>query len=98
MIKAELQSILDAVNNSDYSNFIEYQNINRLLVEKLSQLTKEDKSPILDAWLNMGLIEIRKEVEKLNNFQNLMPDKQRVEFMYSKSTISMSLTNIIMHL
>ena len=55
---------------------------------------------MLDAWLSMGIDEIRKDLGTRlgNGFENLSRDRQRAEFMYSKSTITMALTNILMNL
>lgn len=102
-MKSELQLILNKINNlTTYSeeNLNEYAGLVRLTSDKLSILQQEDKNPMLDAWLNMGIEEIRKE---LNNrlrvdFTTLSPEKQKTEFMYSRSTVSLALTNIIMHL
>ena len=101
--KSELQGLLNQINNLNVSvpgAIGEYKLVVRQVAEKLQSLQNEDKSPMLDAWITMGIGEIKKELEQrlLSDFESLNPDKQKTEFMYSKSTVSMSLTNILMHL
>ena len=103
MTKNELQSLLNMVNNvtlSSTDGIKEYISIVKLCADKLNTMQHEDKSPVLDVWLKMGIEEIQKDiVGRLgSSFENLSPDRQRTELMYSKSTIAMSLTNIMMHL
>jgi hypothetical protein len=98
MLKVELQNILNSINNAEFSQFLEYQNTVKLIIEKLNHIKQEDRSPMLDAWLTMGSDEIKKESQRLNDFGKYSPEKQKTEFMYSKSTVSMALTNILMHL
>lgn len=103
MNKSELQGFLNNINNMVFTNeekIREYISLLKQCVEKLQTLQKEDKSPMLDAWLGMGLQEIRKELnDKFNNdFDILSADKQKTELMYSRSTVTIALTNILMHL
>jgi hypothetical protein len=101
--KSELQVILNQINNLNTTAtgaLSEYVSLVKLCAEKLQSIQKEDKSPMLDAWLTMGIGEIKRELDqRLNSdFASMSPEKQKTEFMYSKSTVSMSLTNILMHL
>jgi phage portal protein BeeE len=101
--KSELQTLLNQINNLNTTipgAVNEYISLVKITNEKLQSLLKEDKSPMLDAWLTMGLEEIKKELEQRlrNDFDGMSPEKQKTEFMYSKSVVSMSLTNILMHL
>jgi hypothetical protein len=103
MNKSELQGLLNNINNIVFSNedkIYEYISLLKQCVEKLQTLQNEDKSPMLDAWLSMGLVEIKKELDnKFNNgFDKLTGDKQKTELMYSRSSVTMALTNILMHL
>jgi hypothetical protein len=103
MNKSELQGLLNNINNMVFTNegkIYEYISLLKQCVEKLQTLQKEDKSPMLDAWLSMGLQEIKKELDnKFNNgFDKLIGDKQKSELMYSQSSVTMALTNILMHL
>jgi hypothetical protein len=103
MNKSELQELINNINNLLFSGEEKIQLYISLLkqcVEKLQTLQNEDKSPMLDAWLSMGLQEIRKELnEKFGNgFENLSSDKQKSELMYSRSTVTIALTNILMHI
>jgi hypothetical protein len=68
--------------------------------EKLDAYKPDRSNPMLEAWLNAGLEEINKELQtRLSvGFSSLSPDKQKTEFMYSRSTVSLALTNIIMNL
>lgn len=103
MIKSEIQEILNKINSitilsSDYKS--EYYTILKRCVEKLQPLQKEDKNPMLETWLNMGMQEIQKElVERFKeDFENLSPERQKTEFLYSRSVVTMALINILMHL
>lgn len=103
MIKSELQEILNRINNlssGSTETIAEYTTLVKMAVEKLQTLHQEDKSPMLDVWLGMGLQEIRHEIDQRLkiDFPNLSAEKLKTEFMYSKSTVTMSLTNILMHL
>ncbi len=103
MTKAELQILLNQVNATDSStveNIKAYISLVKLCAEKLLALQQEEKNPMLDAWLTMGIEEIRKDLSGrlTNGFENLSPEKRKTEFMYSKSTITMALTNILMNL
>ena len=103
MSRNELQGLLNQVNNVALSNtdgIKEYISLVKLCADKLSTMQQEDKNPVLDVWLRMGIEEIQKDITGRlgSNFDNLSPERQRTELMYSKSTIAMSLTNIMMHL
>ena len=103
MIKSDIQEILNRINNissGSKESIGEYTTLVKMAAEKLQTFQQEDKSPMLDVWLGMGLQEIRREIEGRlkTDFSNLSADKQKTEFMYSKSTVTMSLTNILMHL
>ena len=102
-IKNDLQSLLNQINNLNFSaqgTVNEYISLVKITNEKLQSLQKEDKSPMLDVWLNMGIEEIKKELDQRfkADFNTLSADKLKSEIMYSKSTVTMSLTNILMHL
>ena len=103
MTKSELQALLNRINSITSANsesLTEYLSIIKLCVEKLQNLQQEDKSPILDAWLSMGINELRKELHERfsEGFKNLSDERQKAELLYSRSIVSMSLTNILMHL
>jgi hypothetical protein len=103
MTKSELQSLLNRINdlNSFKSeNISNYLSLLRQCIDKLQLFQQEDRNPMFDAWLNMGLQEIRREVnERFNEqFSKLSFDKQKTEFMYSRSIVTMALTNILMHI
>ena len=103
MSKIEIQELLNRINSTtsgSAENIKEYISLVDLAAAKIKAIRQEDKSPMLDAWLTMGLDEIRKEQNSRlkNGFELLPADKIRTEFMYSKSTVTMALTNILMHL
>lgn len=103
MTKSELQGFLNRINaftSWDPEKVDEYCAILKQCVEKLQVLQQEDKNPMLEAWLNMGLQEIRREYnERFSNvFENMDREKQKTEFMYSRSIVTMALTNILMYL
>jgi hypothetical protein len=102
MTKSELQGLLNRINLlSVYSpeSITEYCSILKLCIDKLQALQQEDKNPMFDAWLSMGIQEIRKELnERFNNgFNDLSDDRKKTEFLYSRSVVTMALTNILMH-
>ena len=102
-MKSELQMILNKINlfaHYQVEQFNDYRNLVRLSIEKLQNLSAEDPNPMLAAWLSMGLEELRRELNNrlTDHFDSLPLDKQRSEFMYSRSTVTMTLTNIIMNL
>ncbi len=103
MTKSELQGLLNRINSITAlspESISEYCSILKLCIEKLQTLQQEDKNPMLDAWLGMGLQEIRRELNERfsNSFNNLDNERQKTEFMYSRSIVTMTLTNILMHL
>lgn len=103
MKKSELQQILNHINSLTGftpENLNVYETLLKQCNEKLQSIQQEDRSPMLDAWLSMGLQEIQRElnVRLKNEFPSMNPERQKTEFMYSRSTISMALTNILMHL
>jgi hypothetical protein len=102
-MKTELQEILNKISEySQYKSeqFNDYRNLVRLCIEKLQTLSAEDPSPVLATWVDMGMEELKKElnVRLTDNFASLSVEKQRTEFMYSRSTVTLTLTNIIMNL
>jgi hypothetical protein len=102
-MKSELQSILNKINAFDqYSpeKFNDFRNLVKLCVEKLQTLSSEEPSPMLATWISMGLEELRKELNTRlsDQFISLSIDRQKTEFAYARSTVSMTLMNIIMHM
>jgi hypothetical protein len=102
-MKIDLQNLLNQVNSISVYNpeiFQHYKGLVKQCAEKLQTINTEDHSPMFSAWVNMGLEEIKKELSgRLNDsFISLSPDKQKSEFMYSRSTVTMALTNIIMNI
>lgn len=103
MKKSELQEVLNRMNNLtgfNPENLNEYISLLKISNEKLQSLQQEERNPMLDAWLSMGLEEIQRElnVRMSKELQSMSPERQKTEYMYSRSTISMALTNILMHL
>jgi hypothetical protein len=103
MTKSEIQSLLNRINDlTSYNseNVSTYLNLLRQCIDKLQTFQQEDRNPMFDAWLSMGLQEIRREVnERFNEqFSKISFDKQKIEYMYSRSIVTMALTNILMHI
>ena len=101
-MKTELQQNLTKVNNMiSYSPelYSEYKSIVATSIALIKNIDPEGKGAVLNAWIPMAIEELEKELAKLaDTFPNLAPDRQRTEFMYSKSSVSLSLTNIVMNL
>jgi hypothetical protein len=103
MTKSELQGLLNRINSITASvpgSINEYCSLLKLCIEKLQILQQEDKNPMLDAWLGMGLQEIRKELNErfTEDFNNLSDEKKKTELLYSRSLVTITLTNILIHL
>ena len=102
-MKSDLQSLLNQINGIPAYNpdiFQQYRMLVKQCADRIQSYNIDDHNPMLMAWVNMGLEELQKETQvRLNdNFTSLPIDKQKTEFMYSRSTVTMSLTNIIMNL
>jgi hypothetical protein len=102
MTKSELQGLLNRINSLSAissESINEYSSILKLCIEKLQTLQQEDKNPMFDAWLTMGIDEIKKELNErfTAEFEKLNDDRKKTEFMYSRSIVTMTLTNILMH-
>jgi hypothetical protein len=102
-MKPELQIILNRINSlssNSAESFNEFRNLVRRAIDVLQVLEGEDKTPVLSAWISMGLEEIKKELNNklTDKFVELPDDRQRSELMYSRSTVSMAITNIIMNM
>lgn len=102
MLKIELQALLDRANSLSGAapeTIKEYTQIVKLASDKLNNIQQEEKSPMLDAWLSMGLQELRNEITtRLSTLENLPTAKLNTELMYSRSVFSLAITNILMHL
>jgi hypothetical protein len=102
MTKSELQGLLNRINSLSAissESINEYSSILKLCIEKLQTLQQEDKNPMFDVWLTMGIDEIKKELNErfTAEFEKLNDDRKKTEFMYSRSIVTMTLTNILMH-
>jgi hypothetical protein len=101
-MKEQLQNILTEINNTfDYSN--EAFNSYKKLVENALQILQSlprSSNLMLENWRTIGIEEIEKELKNRlsDNYLTLHPDQQHSEFKFSKSKVSMTLTNILMHL
>ena len=101
-MKEQLQNILSDINNTfDYS-IDAFANYKKRVEEALKILKSMPNSSnlMLENWKAIGIEEIEKEVKNRlsENYLTLLPDQQRSEFKFSKSKVSMTLTNILMHL
>jgi hypothetical protein len=102
-MKNDLQIYLNRVNAYHTYNpelFTEFRDMVKQCHDKLRSYQLENISPMSEVWLIMGIDEISKELSNRINddFLSLSMERQKTEFMFTKSTISLVLTNIIMHL
>jgi hypothetical protein len=101
-VKSELQQNLVKINAFlSYSpNLVsEYK---ALLVNCIALLRETDhdaQSPIYTAWAPMALEELERNVIKFDDsFLQLPLERQKTEFLYSKSAVTLTLQNIVMNL
>jgi hypothetical protein len=102
MTKKELQDIQDTVNNMFEYNLNTYATF-KVNVEKALAIIKsipDSKNIMLQNWKNLAIEELMKELNgRLSTkFFSLHPDQQKSELKFSKSAVSLTLMNVIMHL
>ena len=101
-MKKELQQIVDRVNSFGNYNDVFFEEY-RLLVEEALGILKNYKgssSPMFDTWRDMAIGELTAELENRldNGFIKMDSGRKKSEFIFSKSTVGLSLTNILMHI
>ncbi|MFW6218523.1 MAG: hypothetical protein ACOC3S_00225 [Bacteroidota bacterium] len=101
-MKQELQVIIDRINSFGNYNDVFFEEYKLLVKEALKVLGnyKGEASEMLDTWKDMAIGELTAELDNRleNGFLELKPEKKKSEFIFSKSTVSLSLTNVLMHL
>ncbi|MCX7987764.1 MAG: hypothetical protein N2662_12575 [Bacteroidales bacterium] len=103
LYKNDLQQLVDEINNlSGFSSerVSHYMVLLKKGEELLHTIKNINQNPLLEVWIEMGLTEIRRELEVRlkNRLQEVPAELQNAEFLYSRSSISLVLTNILMHL
>jgi predicted phage tail protein len=103
LYKSELQQLVDEINGlSGFSS----EQLSHFLVlirkgeDLLHSIKSVNHNPLLEVWIDMAFAEINRELNGRlkNRLQELPVEMQQSEFLYSRSAISMVLTNILMHL
>jgi len=101
-MKEKLKGILDKVNafKLENGNVSEFKGLLQDALSIFSSLKAQHDNPMLEAWIDMGLTELDSEINKRlgPGYENNSADKQRSELMYSRSSATMAITNVMMHL
>lgn len=102
MTKEYLQSNLEKVNQMISFNSGLVEEFKSILINSIAlmkDINTEEQGPILQAWLPMALDEMEREFLKFSDdFHMLPPDRAKSEFLYSKSAVSLALTNVIINM
>ncbi len=103
MSKVEINQIIDklnALNGYSDETLRIYEAILKNSEDILEKLKEENQNPVLTAWIDMGLNEIRNERQDRlkNKIPRLNDEQKRTEFLYSRSAVSLVLTNVLMYL
>lgn len=101
-MKSKLQQIQDEIGNllfysdDNVKKYIQLLNNAIIIIEQLP--AKENS--VLETWKNMALVEISNELANRVNphFFDADTERKKSEFKFSKSVVSMSITNILMNL
>ncbi len=101
-MKQKLQDILDKINGLQAGDDQGYQTYIQEIQNSLALIQTIDPgdNPMLGSWKQMAVEELNKELEERMSEKFFTGDetKKRSDFMFSKSTVSLSITNIIMNL
>lgn len=101
-MKPKLQQIQDEIGNllfySD-DNIKKYIQLLNNAITVIEQIPAKENS-VLETWKNMALVEISNELANRVNphFFEADIERKKNEFKFSKSVVSMSITNILMNL
>ncbi len=102
-MKDILKQILDEINGIKTFNKDTYENYKKTVIHiktQLENLRQQQNNPILSMWIEMGIKELDHEINyRFGSSFNLHDkEKQKIEFLYSKTTVVLTLNNIIVHL
>lgn len=101
-MKEQLRDIQDKINNTfEYSTeaYLMYQAYVRKALDLLKAYPTTNDI-MLENWKILAIEELEKELNSRlsEKFLQLHPDQQKSELKFSKSSISLTLMNVIMHL
>jgi hypothetical protein len=102
-MKEKLQQIAEEINAINIFNHETYDGYKKTVIHiktQLENLRQQHNNPILAIWTEMGIKELTNEINNRFNESFYQQDKERqkIEFTYSKSTVLLTLNNIIMNL
>jgi len=102
-MKEEIKIFLDNINSlSGYSedNYKRYMTTLGLCLTRLRVFKEEVKNPLLDSWIEMAINEIDREynIRLKTEFSKINPTRLNTEFLYSRSVVTLVLTNILMNI
>jgi len=103
LMKEKLLQIAEDINAISVFNRDTYDGYKKTVIyirTLLENLRQQHNDPILAIWTEMGIKELNNELNQRFNEAFLQQDKERqkIEFTYSKSTVLLTLNNIIMNL
>jgi hypothetical protein len=98
-----LQQIVDEINAISVFNRDTYDGYKKTVIyirTQLENLRHQHNNPILAIWTEMGIKELTNELNNRFNetFYQQDKERQKIEFTYSKTTVLLTLNNIIMNL
>lgn len=103
LLKNELQQLVNEINQiKGYSkeNVILFLGYTKRCEEILKTLKSLNQNPVLNSWIDMSIEEIQKEVQiRLKHKLTDYPEEIRhKEFLYTRSAISLIVTNVLMYI
>ena len=103
MIKEKFQQISEEINSIKVFNAETYESYRKTVIylrSILENLKQQSSDPMLNVWIEMGIQELANEIQNRmgESFAGLDKEHQKVVFMYSRSTVSLTLSNIILNL
>jgi len=94
--------IADEINQIKVFNRDTYDGYKKTVIyikTLLENLRQQHNDPILAIWTEMGIKELTHEINRFGeSFYQQDKERQKIEFTYSKSTVLLTLNNIIMNL
>jgi hypothetical protein len=102
-MKEQLQELLNQINSLyvyDDDTVRKYTHYIEEVLNILEDLPVEPGKPVLESWRTLALAELSGELANrfLDDFYTLDLERKRNEFKFSKSVVSVSITNVIMNM
>ena len=99
----KLQEVLDEINAINTYNRNTYDGYKKSVIyikTLLENLRQQHNNPMLSIWTEMGIKELNNELTHRfsNDFFKKDKERQKIEFIYSRSAVVLTLNNIIMNL